>query len=79
MCGAIFITLSIIKLHKDKFVSGINWLHPLFFLLWGVWNLFFYPHLSQWFSFAGGVAIAITNFIWVSQLIYYSRNGKHNG
>lgn len=71
--GAPFIVLSILKLAKEKKVHGISWLHAGFFALWGYWNLFYYPHLNQWFSFAGGVAIVIANTIWLAQLIYYKK------
>ena len=72
MCGAPFIILSIIKLAKEKRVRGISWVHAGFFALWGYWNLFYYPHLNQWVSFIGGIAIVITNTIWLIQLVYYS-------
>ena len=71
--GAPFILLSVIKLHKHKVVRGVSWLHAGFFAIWGMWNLYYYPYLNQWASFVGGIAIAITNTIWVCQLIYYKR------
>ena len=78
LLGSPFILLSIIKLHKEKMVQGVSWIHTGFFALWGVWNLFYYPHLNQWFSFIGGIAIVIANTAWLVQLIYYSRNIKEN-
>ncbi len=77
--GAPFIFLSILKLHRDKQVCGVSWLHAGFFATWGYWNLYYYPHLGQWCSFAGGVFIVLANSIWLGQLIYYSvrsRQGK---
>ena len=71
--GAPFILLSILKIHKEKKVHGVNWLHPGYFTAWGVWNLYYYPHLEQWASFAGGVLLTILNVVWVWQLAYYSR------
>lgn len=71
-CGAFFILPSIIKLAKDKQVRGVSWVHAGFFATWGFWNLFYYPSLDQWFSFAGGVGLVLTNTIWLAQLIYYS-------
>ena len=73
LLGAPFILLSIIKIAKEKKVYGISWLHAGFFTSWGFWNLFYYPHLNQWFSFAGGIAIAAVNSIWLVQLIYYNK------
>lgn len=71
--GAPFVVLSIVNLAKAKRVHGVSWLHVGFFTSWGFWNLFYYPHLGQWFSFCGGVAIVIANSIWLAQLIYYTR------
>lgn len=71
--GAPFIFLSILKLHKDKQVKGISWVHAIFFTLWGFWNLYYYPHLEQFISFAGGIAIVTANTIWLCQLIYYKQ------
>ena len=71
-CGAFFILLSVIKLHREKVVRGVSWLHTSFFAVWGYWNLYYYPSLDQWFSFWGGMGITLTNSIWVGQLLYYT-------
>lgn len=71
--GGVFITMSIIKLHRDKQVAGVNWLMIAFFAAWGYWNLYFYPSLGQWWSFWGGIGVVITNTIYLGMLIYYSR------
>lgn len=70
--GAPFIFFSIIKLHRQKCASGVSWLHVSYFMSWGIWNLYYYPYLDQWFSFFGGVAIVIANLIWLAQVIYYT-------
>lgn len=71
--GAPFILLSVIKLYKQKQVKGVSWVHAVFFTIWGWWNLFYYPSLGQWISFAGGIAIVVTNSLWLVQMLYYSR------
>lgn len=73
LLGGAFIAQSILKLHREKMVRGVSWLHAGFFSVWGFWNLFYYPHLDQWLSFAGGVGIVTANTIWLGQLIWYSR------
>jgi hypothetical protein len=73
LLGGVFIALSIRKVLRDRAVAGISWLHVGFFTAWGFWNLFYYPHLDQWFSFAGGVLIVITNTVYLALLLYYSR------
>jgi hypothetical protein len=71
--GAFFILQSIIKLHRDKKVRGVSWIHSGFFAAWGYWNLYYYPALEQWWSFAGGAGIVLTNTIWLGQILYYNR------
>jgi len=73
LLGAPFILMSVFKLWKDKKVHGISWIHAGFFATWGYWNLYYYPHLDQWFSFVGGIAIVIVNTFWLGQLLYYSK------
>lgn len=70
--GGLAILLSVFKLSRDKIVRGVSWPHVLFFTGWGAWNLYFYPHLDQWFSFAGGVFIVLVNTTWVCQIIYWN-------
>lgn len=69
--GGIFVLNHCRVLYADKKVNGISVLSTIFFLSWGLWNLYYYPHLDQWMSFFGGIMIASANFIWVSMLIYY--------
>lgn len=72
--GALFILPSILKLHREREVRGVSWIHAGFFTAWGAWNLVYYPSLGQWLSFAGGVALVCMNAVWLGQLIYYSCN-----
>lgn len=73
MFCALFICLSILKLHRDKKVRGISYAHMTFCTFWGFWNLYYYPHLRQYASFVGGVIIVIVNFTWLMQMIYYRK------
>jgi uncharacterized membrane protein YfcA len=73
LCGGVFIALSVRQLLKDKMVRGVSWLAILFFTAWGYWNLFFYPHLDQWLSFAGGVGLALANTVYLALLVHYWR------
>ncbi len=61
------------QIWKDKQVKGVYWPAWLFFTFWGYWNLYYYPSLDQWLSFAGGILIALANTVWVSLAWYYTR------
>lgn len=59
------------QVFKDKEVKGVNLWATIFFTSWGFWNLYYYPSLSQWWSFSGGLAIVSANTLWVLMMIYY--------
>ena len=69
--GGIMVSLHIARLLRDKIVRGVSWSASAFFFLWGVWNLYYYPHLSQWFSFWGGVLLVAANFVWIVLMAFY--------
>ena len=69
--GSIVLWRNVVQLHRDKQVRGVHWLPTGFFLAWGFWNLYFYPHLDQWWSFAGGISVIVANGTWFCQMLYY--------
>lgn len=76
--GSVFVLMSIWKLHKEKTVRGAHWATILFFTSWGFWNIYYYPHLEQWASFAGGLLLAFCNAVLLSQMLYYNYKEKKN-
>lgn len=75
--GSIMLWRNVLQLHWDKLVRGVHWSATGFFAAWGYWNLFYYPHLNQWWSFAGGMSIVLANTIWLLQMAYYLRKEIH--
>lgn len=69
--GAVAATLNILKLLKDKSVKGVDWRVAAFWVGWGLWNLYYYPHLSQWSSFIGGAFVVVANAAWVMLALKY--------
>lgn len=63
--GAVTGFLNCWQLHKDRRVMGVMWQLWFFYCAWGLWNLYYYPHLNQWISFAGGCLIVTSNIIWI--------------
>lgn len=74
--GAILLWLNVVRLHRDKLVRGVHPVPTAFFACWSVWNLWFYPSLGQWWSFAAGIGVGVVNIIWLVQMLWYLRNGK---
>jgi hypothetical protein len=73
LLGGAFIFNHCRAVWRDKAVKGVSVLSTAFFTLWGLWNLYYYPHLNQWWSLAGGVAIVLANAVWVALLLKYRR------
>jgi hypothetical protein len=64
--GGVFVLNHCRALFEAKIVKGISIVSTVFFTAWGVWNLYYYPSLGQWASFAGGVFICLANLLWVA-------------
>ena len=69
--GGMALWVNVRALARDKAIAGVRVLPTAFFASWGVWNLYYYPHLSQWVSFAGGLNIVCANATWLALMVYY--------
>ena len=76
--GSIAIFISAFKCFKNKSADGVSWVMTAFFFTWGVWNLYFYSHLSQSFSFWAGVMMLLSNVIYTSLIVRYSFFNPNN-
>ena len=74
--GSILLWKNVSILLKDKEVKGVHWIPTSFFFLWGIWNLYYYPHLNQMWSFLGGCSIVLANGAWLGLMIYYGKVQK---
>jgi hypothetical protein len=69
--GGVLCWLNVKKLLRDKQVKGVYWPVTAFFAAWGLWNMYYYPSLGQWMSFAGGVVLVSGNLVWVVLALRY--------
>jgi hypothetical protein len=69
--GAVFTWKNALAIYRDKSIKGVYWPSTVFFTVWGLWNLYFYPVLGQWLSFTGGIFLVAGNICWVTMAIYY--------
>lgn len=69
--GAIAVLFSIVSVLQTQQVAGVSWITVLFFSVWGAWNIYYYRHLKQWFSWVAGIGVTLANTTWVILLIYY--------
>jgi hypothetical protein len=73
LLGSALLWLNVRALYRAKRFSGVAIAPTAFFFAWGLWNLFYYPHLGQWLSFTGGCSIVIANGVWCGQMVYYRK------
>jgi hypothetical protein len=71
--GGVALCANIRQLLRDKQVKGIHWGSTIFFTSWGVWNVYYYPHLDQWVSFWGGLFICAANLVWLGLRLKYRK------
>lgn len=60
-------------LSVDKKVRGVSMFSVLFFTLWGIWNMYYYPTLNQPLSFYGGICVAGANAFYLGMALHYRR------
>lgn len=77
-CASIFILNHCRVLWKSKQANGVSVVSTMFFLAWGLWNLFYYPHLGQRFSFYAGIAVVLANLIWIGFILKIRMMEKKN-
>jgi hypothetical protein len=71
LCGGFMVFDHCRALYRDKKIAGVSIPATAVFFAWGLWNLFYYPHLDQWASFAGGLVIVTGNCIWLGMMVHY--------
>lgn len=74
--SAALVLWNVRRLYIDKMVRGVSIVPTLFFDAWGLWNLYFYPSLDLWLSFAGGAFLVGANVWWTALAISYMRRER---
>lgn len=62
--GAVLLWLDVARLARDRQLRGVYWPVRAFFLLWGVWNLWYYPASGQLWSYYAGLGVVAANAVW---------------
>lgn len=66
LVGAVLVLKSVAVLRRDRRVLGVYWPAQWFYASWGVWNLYFYPAVGAWLSFAAGLVMVAGNLTWAA-------------
>jgi len=75
--GGLLLIVNVARLIRDKRISGVSVWPTAWWTAWGAWNLFYYPALGQWASFAAGILVVIANAAWVGLAVWYA-SGKES-
>lgn len=70
---AIALSISVVRLLREKRVQGWSIWSVAWPTAWGFWNLYYYPSLGQVVSFVGGIAVVTVNATWIAIACFYSR------
>ena len=65
LIGGVVLLLNVRRLWRDRKISGVSAFPVVFWTAWGLWNLYFYPAVSCWWSFAGGILVFAANAAWL--------------
>lgn len=71
LLGSLFTWMNVRRVVRDRGYAGIYLPVTVFFFSWGFWNLFYYSHLDQWWSLAGGSSLVLANLSWVSVMLWF--------
>lgn len=74
--GALFSALNVVRLWRDRTIAGVDWRAFAFFTGWGVWNLYYYPHLDQPLSALAALALVLVNTAWLLLAFWCARERR---
>jgi hypothetical protein len=73
LIGGAAVWANVFAIRKDKGYAGVRVPVMVFFSSWSLWNIYYYPHLGQYWSLAGGASIGLANLAFVCSMLYYGR------
>jgi hypothetical protein len=65
--GAYLAWVNFFKLRRDLEIKGVYWPMWVFFSVWGLWNIVFYPAVGAWASAIMGAVLCAGNIAWSVQ------------
>lgn len=74
MGAAFAMCMDVRQILRDRATRGVYWPLRAYFLIWGFWNLYFYPAMGAPWSFTAGMILTIVNGIWVGFALQYRKN-----
>jgi len=73
LSGSLLTWMNVWWVYKDKGYAGLYFPAIFLFTSWGFWNLWYYPHLGQWWSGVATIIMVSANTCWCGMMLYYGR------
>jgi len=70
--SAILLAMNVRQLYQDKTVRGVSLWPVVLYDVWGIWDLYYFPSLNQWFSMCASFIACCINTVWLALAIYYT-------
>lgn len=71
--GGTLTWLNVRSVYRARGYVGITLPAVIFFTSWGCWNLWFYPHLGQDWSFHAGLWMFTANIAWLGLMLVFGQ------
>ena len=72
--GGAFLWLNVRAALTHRMLRGLQIQSSIFFWLWSMWNLYWYPHVAAPFSMLGAVSLLVPQTIWLFLIWKYRRH-----
>lgn len=74
--SAVFGLLNIRAIRRSRSLAGVHWAPTAFFMLWGLYNLWFYSALHLPLAWWAGMCITLVNIAWLAHVAWYARASR---
>ena len=74
--ASIVVWFNFFKLKRDKQVKGVSLIVWIFYCIWGLWNMIYFPLLDQKVSFIMNMPVFFDNLFWLVLAIKYKYKKK---
>ncbi len=75
LVGTIFTWMNVWYILKDREIKGIYWPSSFYMATYGLWSLYYYINLSQWYSLTIGVAHVVGTLVWLVLALLFHNKG----
>lgn len=76
LVGTIFSWMNVWYIFKDREIKGVYWPSSFYMVSYGVWSLYYYIHLFQWYSLSIAIFHVLANTIWLIFALFFHNKRK---